>query len=109
MYVRSKWVTLARDVLLSIALSWLTGHLIAGIDRLPYSPTRDAISDVLRLPGGFVAGLFYPEGIHTGRGSIGWAYIAVAGNVVFYAILWFFLIRIITRIRHGRRLRRSVA
>ena len=91
--MKSKWAVLARDTFLSIVASFLTACAISAIDRLPYSPTRDTMTDALRMPGGFIAGLFYPQGIHTGSGSPHWADVAVAGNLTFYAIIWFVCIR----------------
>lgn len=107
MNMKSRWAIFVRDAVLSLALTWLLMYALAAVDRLPYSTTRDAIHDIVLMPGAFIAGVFYPQGIHTGRGSIGWAYVAVAGNGVFYALLWFLLIRIVSRIRQGRRLDRS--
>ena len=99
--MKSRWAVFARDALLSIVASLLTGYTVLAIDRLPYSPTRDNISDALRMPGGYIAGLFYPQGIHTGSGSPHWADVVIAGNLAFYAIIWFVFIR--TALRLSRR------
>lgn len=88
-------------LLLSFVLGVLTLFGLGALNHLPYSPIRDAFSDALTFPGGVIASLFYPEGIHTGRGSPGAAYVAFAGNAVVYALLWFFAIQIVRRIRAG--------
>jgi hypothetical protein len=93
----------ARYTLSSLVLSALTVSAAGLLNRLPYSHTRDTISDALALPGGLIAGILYPQGPHTTSGNIGWAYVAFAGNVLFYALAWFFLIRLVMRIRNSRR------
>lgn len=60
---------------------------------LPYSERRDAIIDVFALPGGLIAAMFYPQGGHGGMGSPGYAYAAVAANWLFYALIWYVVIR----------------
>ena len=89
-----------KHILLSFVLCVVTFLAVRGIDHLPYSPTPDAVTDGVSLPGGFIASLIYPEGIHTGRGSPGAAYLAFVGNVVFYMVVWFLLIRGVDAIRH---------
>jgi hypothetical protein len=94
---------LAKQLLFAIVLSMLTLFSIWKIDYLPFSAaTRAALSDALVLPGALVARLFYPEGIHTGRGSPAWAYVGAASNAVFYLIVWFLAIRIVNRICHRK-------
>jgi hypothetical protein len=79
-------------------------YLIDGIGRLPYSALRD-VPDVLALPGALIAGLFYPQGPHTGHGSDAWAYVVVAANLISYTGLWFVFIRIVRAARKGGRIR----
>ena len=79
-----------RKILFSLVLGFLSCELIGAMDKLPYSPIRDLISDVLSLPGGLIASPFYPEGVHTGHGAPNWAIICVLGNNLFYSGLWFF-------------------
>ena len=90
---------LVKEIVFSLVLCSLTLLAISGLDYLPYSAARDRISDSLRFPGGLIAYPFYPQGLHTGRK--GWAFLAFAGNVAFYTIAWFFLIRVVVSI--GRR------
>ena len=91
-----------RTFLLSIVLGVLTLFGVGALNHLPYSPIRDSFSDALTFPGGLVASLFYPEGIHTGHGSPAAAYVAFAANGLVYALLWFLSIQIIRRIRTGQ-------
>lgn len=91
-----------RRLLFSLALGIVTSFLIALTKHLPYGETRDAITDALSLPGGFIASLVYPEGIHTGHGAPNWALLAGVSNVIVYVLFWYACLEIIGRIR-GRR------
>jgi len=88
-----------KHVLLGIAFSLLTLLAASAISQLPYSRTRDAISDAIAYPGALISSPFYPEGVHTGQGSPSWAYAAIAGNAMFYALIWFLVIRVVANIR----------
>lgn len=59
----------------------------------PYSELRDAIRDAFSIPGGLLAAMVYPQGIHTGMGSPSYPYVAVGANWLFWAVMWFFAIR----------------
>ncbi len=91
-----------RRLLLSLALGIATSFFIGLTKHLPYSETRDAITDGLTLPGGFIASLVYPEGIHTGRGAPNWALLAGASNVIVYVLFWYACLKIIGRVRGSR-------
>jgi hypothetical protein len=91
-----------RRLLLSLGLGIATSFLIGLTKHLPYSETRDAITDGLTLVGGFIAGLVYPEGIHTGHGAPSWVLLAGTSNVIVYVVFWYVSLEIIGRIR-GRR------
>ena len=89
-------------ILLAMALGAASSILIGLAKHLPYSETRDAITDGLTLPGGFIASLVYPEGIHTGHGAPNWALLAGTSNVIVYVLFWYASQEIIVRIRGGR-------
>lgn len=90
---------LKRPFLFAVGLGVATCFLIGlAATRLPYSRARDAITDALALPGGLIAGLFYPQGIHTGRGAPGWAWLAMLSNWVFYILLWYICLKAVGRI-----------
>lgn len=95
-----------RRLLLSLALGIATSFLVGLTKYLPYTETRDAITDALTLPGGFIAGLIYPEGIHTGHGAPNWALLAGVSNFVVYVFFWYACLEIIWRVR-GRRHERT--
>ncbi len=90
---------LKQPLLSATMLTFLTFLIGLVGNHLPYSKTRDAITDALMLPGGFVAGLVYPEGIHTGRGAPGWAVLAMVSNLFVYAAFWYVCLRVIGHFR----------
>lgn len=91
-----------RRLLLALALGIATSFLIGLASHLPYSETRDAITDALTLPGGFIASLVYPEGVHTGKGAPNWGLLAMISNVIVYVVFWYACLEIIARIRGCR-------
>src|SRR5580658_1231473 len=80
-------------VALSILLCILTLFFVHSLNFLPYSPSRDAVTDGFAYPGALVASLFYPEGVHSSRGGSSWALVVITSNVAFYSIVWFCLIQ----------------
>lgn len=88
-----------KRVALSLAAGAATVAVIGCLAFLPYSKGRDLASDVLSAPGSTIAGLFYPEGLHTGSGSPGWATLAYTSNVLCYTLLWFAALRMFRRRR----------
>lgn len=86
--------------MVSVVAALLTVSIAGLLVLLPYSKGRDVVSDFLALPGALIAGIFYPAGVHTGSGSPGWAGLALASNILFYALLWF---GILTGVRSPRR------
>lgn len=95
------------QALLSLSLSILALLVIAAIEHLAYTRARDVVIDILTYPGALFSSIFYPEGVHTGRGSPGWAYVALAGNVLFYTLVWFLIIRLVSQLRIRAQARRS--
>src|SRR5688572_29470200 len=90
---------MTRPVLISLLLGYLTCELIAAIDYLPHSETRDAISDALSIPGALLSAPFFPQGIHSSTGAAFWPIVVVVGNVLFYAAIWFGALTLIRRFR----------
>ncbi len=91
---------LKRPFLFSLAFGIATSSLIGVVGgRLPYSETRDVIIDVLTLPGGLIAGLAYPEGVHTGHGAPMFGFWAMAANLGVYILFWYALLRAIRYLR----------
>ena len=87
-----------RIFVLAIGLGVATAALIslAG-NYLPYSATRDAVTDALTRPGGFIASLVYPEGVHTGGGAPTWGFIAMASNAIVYVLFWYVCLKMLQR------------
>lgn len=89
--------TAAGRVLLSALAAVVTLTLTWGISRFPYSTIRDRVTDILAWPGGLVAQIFYPAGVHTGSGSPGWGGLVLWANVAFYFLFWFCVLTILSR------------
>ena len=95
---------MAKTILLSLVLGFVTCELIGAIDYLPYSTTRDYIKDALSYPGTLISWPFYPEGVHTRGGAAYWGLVAYLGNVVFYGALWFALVSVLRQKRQRQSL-----
>jgi hypothetical protein len=90
----------------SLPLGVATGFLLdLAVHRLPYTETRDAITDALSLPGGYVSGFFFPEGIH-GDHPMGWFWLAVISNQLTYALFWFGVLLLCQRLVRRKRIAR---
>jgi len=85
MKVRPRTIRIVISLILGYVVCWSMGY----IDDLPYSPARTSISDALSFPGGLLAWIFVPGGVHSDHGVALWAFLCIAGNVLFYAALWF--------------------
>ena len=82
-------------VLLSAVLTVITIEGVGTLKHLPYSITRDRITDALSLPGALIASVFYPEGVHTGSGAPNWGVVAAESNLGFYLLLWFIILSLL--------------
>ena len=76
----------------SVVLSLVTLALISTLDHLPYSETRTAVRDVLSMPGGILAWVVTSGGVH-GSYPMLWVFAAITGNVLFYSLLWWLVLR----------------
>ena len=61
----SKKIGLATVTLFSLLLGVVTWFALGALNYLPYSSTRDAISDGLASPGGFIRRVFFIPKVHT--------------------------------------------
>ena len=94
---------LRRPLLFSLPMGLLTWVVIGALKSYLYpSQTMDSIFDALALPGAVLASLVYPEGVHTGHGSPGWAVLVVISNLITYMFSWYLCLKIIGRIRTSR-------
>jgi hypothetical protein len=95
---------LKRPLPLAFGLGIATSALIGlATSYLPYSSARDAVTDALSLPGGLIAGLLYPEGLHSGQGAPNWALLAMLANLFVYSAFWYICLRLIARFRPAKR------
>ena len=82
------WTKDGRPLLIAVVLAIATFLGVGLLNGLAYSEARDHFRDAMTLPGLIFAGLFYPEGLHTGRGTIVPVYLAMAGNFLAYVGIW---------------------
>lgn len=90
---------LKRPLLSAIVLTVLTFLTGLVADHLPYSKTRDVVTDAITLPGGFVASFIYPEGIHTGYGAQNWGLLVLVSNLAVYVVFWYLCLRMVRLFR----------
>lgn len=84
-----------RTVKWSIAFGIATSVLVAVAARaLPYSDARDRIIDAFAIPGAFIVGLLYPQGVHTAGGVRYWGVFVLLCNFLFYVVVWYACLRI---------------
>jgi hypothetical protein len=76
---------------LALATSILVG---LAATNLPYSRTRDRITDALATPGAVFVGLIYPQGVHTGTGARFWGIAVLTSNFVAYVLFWYACLRL---------------
>jgi len=85
-----------RPLLVSVALGIATSVVIGLADTyLPYSKAKVWVIDAVTLPGALVAGPFYPEGSHTGRGAPSFGAWAMAANLAVYIGSWYAVLRVL--------------
>jgi hypothetical protein len=88
----------ALRALCAVALGVATLELISLIDRLPYSEARVFWRDTLSMPGGIVAFIVVSDGVH-GQSPMLWVWSAILGNLAFYSVLWWLVLKMTARIR----------
>lgn len=92
----------AKLLLFSLILGVGTAYVVSALSHLPYSRGRDLVTDTLSLPGGILASIMYPEGVHTGGGSATWPIVAVGGNLLCYTVFWLLVILLILKLRRPK-------
>ena len=86
-------MTWKRSLLIASLLAVVTFLLLGWADKyLPYSETKNRVVDALTIPGGFLASIFYPQGVYTGSGTSPFVYFVLVGNFLFYLLVWYGLI-----------------
>jgi hypothetical protein len=90
-------------LLVSLVLGGMTwGVLALGGAKLPCSHILANIVEAALFPALLIAGIFYPEGAHTGRGVPYFGYVLLGTGVLFYTLVWFVILSWLGR--RGRRL-----
>ena len=81
---------LKRPPLVSLALGIATFVVIGVVKTyLPYSEAKDRILDALTVPGALIAGIAYPQGVHTGLGAPLFGLWAMVANLAVYIAFWY--------------------
>jgi len=81
---------LERPLLVSLALGIATFVVIGVVDTyLPYSEAKIRVIDAATVTGALIAGLVYPEGVHTGRGAPLFGLWAMVANLAVYTVFWY--------------------
>jgi hypothetical protein len=91
---------LRHRLLLALTLGFATQFFVGlAATYLPYSQARDTILDALSIPGALIAGLVYPQGVHTGGGAPYWGLLVRVSNLFVYVLLWYACIQIVAYFR----------
>ena len=97
-------MALKRPLPFSLGLGLLTWVLIAVLKHfLSASQALGRIFDTLAYPGALLANLVYPQGLHTGRGSPGWALVVTISNLLLYILIWYLCLKILERLSRNPR------
>lgn len=79
-------------ILLAVLCTFITlGGATLAVRVLPYSKARDAITDLISIPGGLIAAILGFGGPHDSGGD-NWATAAMLSNWIFYFGFWLTLI-----------------
>lgn len=89
-------------LLVSLVLGLGTAYAVSALRHLPYSRGRDLVTDTLSLPGGILASIINPEGVHTGGGSVTWPIVALGGNLLCYTVFWLLAVLLVLKLRHPK-------
>ena len=87
-------------LLASLVLGGMTWGVLALAETgLPPSRILDNIEDAASIPALVIAGIFYPEGAHTGRGVPYFGYVILGSGILFYGLVWFAILSWLNRRR----------
>ncbi len=89
-----------RPLLIALALGIATFVVVGVADTyLPYSEAKIWITDALTVTGALIAGIAYPQGIHTGHGERWFLLWAMVANLAVYIVFWYVCIQLIRYFR----------
>lgn len=84
---------LSLRLVVSLVLGGVTlGAIVLCETKLPYNRILEQIADVAGLPALVIAGIFFPEGAHTGRGVPYFGYVLLGCGIFFYTVIWFVIL-----------------
>jgi len=87
----------------AVGLATATWILLAMIRSfLPYSRIGDRITDLFAIPGAWLTSFIYPEGFHTGQGSLEAVWMTMFSNFVVYILFWYLFLIAWGAARHGK-------
>jgi uncharacterized membrane protein len=86
-------------------MTW--GALALVETELPHSRILDNIVEAAFLPALLIAGIFYPEGVHTSRGAPYFGYVLLGFFILFYMLVWFVILSWLNRRRRDLNGKRS--
>ena len=91
---------LKHRLLLALTLGFATQFFVGlAATYLPYSQARNTTVDVLSILGALIAGLVYPQGVHTGGGAPYWGLLVRVSNLFVYVLFWYACIQIVAYFR----------
>lgn len=80
-------------LVVSLVLGGITwGVFVLVATKLPPTRVTGEIADVVGLPALLIAGIFFPEGGHTGGGVPYFGYVLLGCGIFFYAVMWFVIL-----------------
>lgn len=87
---------LKRPLLISLALGIATLVVLGVVEAyLPYSETKIWVIDALTVTGALIAGIAYPQGVHSeGAGADLWGLWVMIANLAVYTVFWYVCLRL---------------
>ena len=91
---------LKRPLFLSLVLGIAT-FIVIGVVKtyLPYSEVKDRVIDALTVTGALIAGIAYPQGVHTGSGPSLWGLWVMVANLAVYIVFWYICLQLVRYFR----------
>jgi len=91
---------LKRPLLLALALGIITWFVVWMVeDYVPYSQSKVAFIDAMSITGALIAGIAYPQGVHTGSGAPLWGVWVMLANLAVYIAFWYICLRLVRYFR----------
>ncbi len=92
-----------RLLLISLALGISTSVVIGMMEAyLPYSEAKNRVIDAVTVTGALIAGIAYPQGVHTGLGPSLWGLWVMVANLAVYIAFWYVCLQLARYFRRKR-------